>query len=328
MIRHNGRPVLRILLIEDSPDDELLVVRELEKAGYRVICKRVQTEAALQFALEGEAWDVIICDYVLPSFSADQALAIAQHSARHLPFLVVSGSVDEDTVMAMLRAGADDFISKDKLNRLPFAVQRDLRIAARGMEARLELERSYEATIEAWGKALEFRDHFTAGHTQRVTDMTMRLARRMDVSRDDLPNIHRGALLHDVGKMGIPDAVLLKPGYLSRDEEKIMQMHPQLAYDMLSPIPFLRAAINIPYCHHETWDGSGYPRGLAGKEIPFEARIFSVVDVYDALVSDRPYRKSWRQENAINYIQEQSGIRFDPAVVAGFVAMVEPDEHE
>ena len=182
-----------------------------------------------------------------------------------------------------------------------------------------DLTIAYDATLEGWAKALELRDTETKGHSVSVTDMTVRLARHIGIDSNMLVHIRRGALLHDIGKMGIPDSILLKPGPLSEDEWVLMKRHPQFAYDMLSSIEFLRPSLEIPYCHHEKWDGTGYPRGLSGIEIPLSARIFSVVDVYDALVSDRPYRRAMSSETAIQYITEQSGKHFDPEIVPIFL---------
>ncbi len=182
-----------------------------------------------------------------------------------------------------------------------------------------ELAIAYDATIEGWSRALDMRDRETEGHTQRVTEMTLNLARKMGLSEERMLLIKRGALLHDIGKMGVPDHILHKPEGLSQEEQAIMRQHPQLAYDMLEPIAYLRDALNIPYCHHEKWDGTGYPRGLAGTQIPLEARLFAIVDVWDAITTDRPYRKGWPRKKALKYIQEQSGKYFDPHLVEIFL---------
>jgi putative nucleotidyltransferase with HDIG domain len=181
-----------------------------------------------------------------------------------------------------------------------------------------ELEKAYQATLEGWVRALDMRDKETEGHTQRVTKLTERLARSMGVDGDELLHIRRGALLHDIGKMAIPDGILLKPGKLTDDERLLIQKHPVYAYEMLNPIDFLLPAIDIPYCHHEKWDGTGYPRGLSGEDIPFSARIFPVIDVWDALISDRPYRKGLPQDEVRQYIHADSGKHFDPRVVDAF----------
>jgi len=184
--------------------------------------------------------------------------------------------------------------------------------------ANLELKAAYDNTLEGWVRALDLRDKETEGHTQRVTDLTVRLAKSLGVPEADLVHVYRGALLHDIGKMAIPDAVLLKPGPLTPDERQIIERHPVYAYEFLSAIPYLRQALDIPYCHHEKWDGTGYPRGLKGEQIPLVARIFAVVDVWDALRSDRPYRKGWTDEKALQYIREQAGSHFDRKIVESF----------
>jgi HD-GYP domain-containing protein (c-di-GMP phosphodiesterase class II) len=185
----------------------------------------------------------------------------------------------------------------------------------------LELALAYEATIEGWSRAMDLRDEDTEGHTQRVTDKTMLLARTFGLLDEEILHLRRGALLHDIGKIGVPDNILLKQGPLTEQEWEIMHKHPQFAYQMLHPIQHLRPSIDIPYLHHEKWDGTGYPLGLKGEQIPLAARIFAIVDVYDALISDRPYRKAWTEEDALNYIREQSGKHFDPEVVDKFLQL-------
>ena len=187
-----------------------------------------------------------------------------------------------------------------------------------------ELTSAYDATIEGWSRALDLRDKETEGHTQRVTKLTMQLARQMEIPDDELIHIRRGALLHDIGKLGVPDHILLKAESLSEPELEIMKRHPIFAYALLLPIRYLKsAAIEIPHYHHERWDGTGYPRGLKGEEIPLAARIFAIVDVWDALTSDRPYRKSWSEEATLAYIREQAGKHFDPQVVDAFLSLME-----
>ena len=186
----------------------------------------------------------------------------------------------------------------------------------------LDLMLAYDSTLEGWSKALDMRDRDTEGHTRRVTEMTERLALAFRIKDAERVHIRRGAILHDIGKMGIPDSILLKEGPLSEEEWKIMRQHPDLAVDMLSSISYLRSALDIPHCHPEKWDGSGYPRGLRGEQIPIAARIFAVVDVFDALTSDRPYRRAWSLEDTLKYIRSEAGKHFDPKVVSVFMQVI------
>jgi putative nucleotidyltransferase with HDIG domain len=181
---------------------------------------------------------------------------------------------------------------------------------------------AYDKTIEGWSRALELRDRETQGHTLRVAEMTVELARRMQMPASELENIRRGALLHDIGKMGIPDSILLKPGPLDAAQRRAIEEHPNLAREMLRQIDFLFPAMDIPTLHHEKWDGTGYPNGLAGKYIPVSVRVFSVVDVWDSLTSDRPYRRAWPKLAALEYIAQNSGIAFDPEVVVVFLKYI------
>ena len=188
--------------------------------------------------------------------------------------------------------------------------------------AHADLQEAYDRTIEGWVKALDLRDRETEGHTQRVTEITVKLARKLNCTDDELVHIRRGALLHDMGKMGIPDEILQKPGPLTDDEWVVMRRHPQYAYQMLSPIKYLSQALIIPYYHHERWDGSGYPHKLKGKDIPLHARFFAVVDVWDALQSDRPYRKGLPSREIVEYLQKEAGRLFDPEIVDIFIPLI------
>ena len=185
-----------------------------------------------------------------------------------------------------------------------------------------ELTLAYNTTIEGWSRALDLRDRDTEGHTQRVTDGAIRLARRLGFSEAEIVHVRRGAILHDIGKMAIPDSILLKPGPLTPEEWEIIRQHPRYAYELLSPIPYLGAALDIPHYHHERWDGAGYPDNLKGDQIPLPARLFAVVDVYDALTSHRPYRPAWKPQAALNYIDSQKGKHFDPEVASEFLKLV------
>ena len=181
------------------------------------------------------------------------------------------------------------------------------------------LEQAYTATIEGWSRALDLRDKETEGHCRRVTEMTLRLADALGLPESQRDALRWGALLHDIGKMGIPDGILLKPGPLTDEEWQVMRLHPEYAFNLLSEVEFLRPALEIPYCHHERWDGTGYPKGLAGEEIPLAARLFALVDVWDALRSDRPYRAAWSVERVRKHIASLAGTHFDPSLVEVFL---------
>lgn len=325
MAQSNGKPPLKILLIEDNHDDVLLVVNWLRE-DWHPIWKRVENEAGLLLALD-ESWDIILCDIKMPRFSAERALAVSKEylmlkNASPIPFIAISGHVDELEAVKLLRNGARDFIGKDRMQRLPLAIKRELRHAGELLANSMKVSEAYDGVIEAWGTALELRDFHTRGHTERVTTLSLRLAISLNVPHDQFINLNRGALLHDIGKMGIPDAILLKRDYLTPEEMRIMKKHTTIAYEMLQKIPFLKEAAVVPLYHHEQWDGSGYPQGLKGNDIPFLARLFSVCDVYDALTSDRPYRKSWDKAQAIAHVLDNSEKAFDPAIVTAFVNMM------
>ncbi len=194
------------------------------------------------------------------------------------------------------------------------------------LNAHERLQEAYQRTIEGWVHALDLRDRETEGHTQRVTELTIKVAETLGFSKEELSHIRRGALLHDMGKMAIPDDILQKPGPLNETEWEKMRRHPMYAYEMLSPISYLLPALDIPFCHHERWNGSGYPRGLKGEEIPLVARLFAIVDVWDALRSDRPYRKKMPRPEVIKYLQEKSGHLFDPKLVDVFLAVIDNEQ--
>jgi len=495
-----GTP-LHVLIVEDSESDAGLVVRLLNKAGYEVDYKRVETAGEMRSALANQAWDVVISDYELPEFSGPAALNLFTTTGLDIPFIIVSGVVGEETAVTMMKLGAHDYLMKGKLSRLVPAVEREIRdaklrierrqseaqihrqlarltalrtidasinssfilqstldvileqtIAQLGVDAaiillfnpqtsnleyaasrgihtsalqktqlrlgqeyagraaleritlnipniiedggkfaqsllladevfiayygaplivkgqikgvleilhrkplhpddewlsfldtvagqaaiaidnvelfeglkrtNIELSLAYDTTLEGWSHALDLRDKETEGHTQRVVEMTLRFASEMGIGEDELVHIRRGALLHDVGKLGIPDSILLKPEPLTEDEWIVMRRHPVYAYEWLKPISYLNQALDIPYCHHEKWDGTGYPRGLKGEQIPLSGRIFAITDVWDALVNDRPYRLAWTEEKTVQYIREQSGKFFDPRIVQIFLDLL------
>jgi len=278
--------------------------------------------------------DVILLDVMMPGMTGFEVCQRIRSDPQiaEIPIIILTALDDRESLLNALKAGADDFISKPfdryelrarllgitRLNRY----QKLLQERAKLREANAQLLNAYEATIEGLSHALDLRDRETEGHSRRVTELTIKLAQALKMSDEEILHIRRGALLHDMGKIGIPDSILHKPDKLTEEEWSIMRKHPQFAYEMLSPIEYLRPALEIPYNHHEKWDGAGYPRGLKGEEIPVCARLFAVADVWDALTSDRPYRPAWSQEEARTYIREQSGRHFDPQVVDLFFNVI------
>ena len=279
--------------------------------------------------------DVILLDVMMPGMTGFEVCQRIRSDPQiaEIPIIILTALDDRESLLNALKAGADDFISKPfdryelrarllgitRLNRY----QKLLQERAKLREANAQLLNAYEATIEGLSHALDLRDRETEGHSRRVTEITVKLAQALNISEEEIIQIRRGALLHDIGKIGIPDSILHKPDTLTTEEWIIMRKHPQFAYDMLSPIEYLRSALAIPYSHHEKWDGTGYPRNLKSEEIPMSARLFAVADVWDALTSDRPYRAAWTEEQAKAYIREQSGKHFDPQVVDLFFKVVE-----
>jgi putative two-component system response regulator len=279
--------------------------------------------------------DVILLDVMMPGmtgYEVCQAIR-SEYEIAEIPIIMITALDDRESMMRGLQAGADDFISKPfdrfelrtrllgitRLNRYRKLVDKRASLE----EAHKKLLEAYEATIEGWSRAMDLRDKETEGHTQRVTKMTVDLSRAMGMNEEQLVHARRGALLHDMGKLGIPDNILLKPDTLTKEEWGVMRMHPQYAHEMLEKIEYLNPALDIPYCHHEKWDGSGYPRGLKEEEIPLVARVFALVDVWDALTSDRPYRSAWPEEKVLAHIREQSGKHFDPKVVEMFLKLTQ-----
>jgi putative nucleotidyltransferase with HDIG domain len=249
---------------------------------------------ALVYLAFSAIW-ILLSDAVLAALVPDPATAAELQSVKGLAFVVASSVV-------------------------VFVVSH--RYLDRAGRAAAELGRAYDDTLAGWAAALDLRDRSTAQHTARVTDLTCRLAARFGFCDEALEDVRRGATLHDIGKMGVPDEILRKPSGLTAQEWQQMRRHPELAVEMLHGIDYLRGALPIPECHHEKWDGSGYPRGLAGDAIPLEARLFAVVDVYDAVTSERPYRDPMPQDEALDLIRHGSGTHFDPQVVPVFLEMV------
>lgn len=328
--------MLKALFIEDSTEDAELLERELEQSGFDVDTLRVDRPEALREALATQSWDLILADHSGPHIDSTKALAIVREHDADVPFIIVSGTISEDVAIEAMKAGASDFLSKGRLAKLAPVVERELRQAeerrtrrrleAEGREreqrAALELALAYDATLEGWARALELRDSETEGHSRRVAALTDQLALALGVPDEARVHMHRGALLHDIGKMAVPDGILLKPGSLNEREWDILRQHPTHAVDLLSPIEYLRPALDIPKFHHERWDGSGYPYGLAGEDIPLAARIFAVADVWDALAHARPYRRAWSETEVMRHLESLAGSHLDPRVVDVFLTLV------
>ena len=322
-----------ILIVDDEPAGRHTLESILEGQGYRL-----EMAGNGQEALEKAAKlfpDVILLDVMMPGIDGFEVCRRIRNNPplAEIPIIMLTALDDKQSLLDGLESGADDYITKPydrfelrarllgitRLNRY----RKLLDDRANIDEAHIQLLSAYDATIEGWSRAMDLRDKETEGHTQRVTALTEKLARLAGMGAVDLLNMRRGSLLHDIGKMGVPDSILHKPDKLTDEEWVVMRQHPQHAYDMIQPIEYLRPALDIPYCHHEKWDGSGYPRGLKSEEIPLSARIFAINDVWDAVTSDRPYRLAWDKQKALDYIREQNGRHFDPYVVGLFYKMID-----
>jgi putative two-component system response regulator len=322
-----------ILIVDDEEAGRQTLESILEGEGYQLVIAE-NGQQAIEMAKA--TWpDVILLDVMMPGMTGFQVCERIRNdpSIAEIPIILLTALDDRDSLLTGLKAGADDFITKPfdrfelrarligitRLNRYHKLAEERQKLR----HVHAELMEAYEETIAGWSRAMDLRDHETEGHSQRVTDLTLKMAKMFGMSDDELVQVRRGALLHDMGKLGIPDAILQKQDKLNEEELQTMRKHPQFAYDLLNPIEYLRGALAIPFCHHEKWDGTGYPRGLKGDEIPVAARLFSVVDVWDALTSDRSYRAAWKKEEALKYIREQSGKHFDPQVVDLFFKVIE-----
>ena len=322
-----------VLIVDDEYIGRETLQSVLEGEGYEL----EMAENGLQAIEKAKKLlpDVILLDVMMPGMTGFEVCQRIRNDPQiaEIPIIILTALDDRESLLNALKAGADDFISKPfdryelrarlmgitRLNRYQKLIQERAKLR----EANTRLLAAYEATIEGWSHALDLRDRETEGHSRRVTQLTIKLAQMLGMSDEEIMHIRRGALLHDMGKIGVPDSILHKPAALTDEEWIIMRKHPQFVYDMLSSVEYLRPALYIPYCHHEKWDGTGYPRGLKGEHIPLAARLFAVADVWDALTSDRPYRPAWPQEEALIFIREQSGSHFDPQVVDLFFRVIE-----
>ena len=321
-----------VLIVDDEYSGRETLQSVLEGEGYELI----MAENGMQAIEKAKMYqpDVILLDVMMPGMTGFEVCERIRSDPQvaEIPIIILTALDDRDSLLTGLKSGADDFISKPfdrfelrarligitRLNRFHKLVDEREKL----QQAHQHLLDAYDATIAGWSHAMDLRDRETEGHSQRVTELTLKLAKAFGFEDEELTHIRHGALLHDMGKLGIPDSVLQKPDQLTNEEWVVMRKHPQLAYEMLYPIEYLRPALDIPYSHHEKWDGTGYPRGLKGEEIPLAARIFAIVDVWDAITSDRPYRPAFTIEEALNHIREQSGKHFDPRVVDVFFKLV------
>ena len=287
--------------------------------------------------LLGRHWTSMVATEELPKVETEFATRVHGVASRYetslvcanggrVPLLISAKPVFEGNEFKGVLSVFTDITERKRAERALAQLNEELE--QRVDERTKELALAYDSTLEGWARALELRDHGTEGHSRRVTDLTVRLAEAVGVSGEDLENVRRGAILHDIGKIGVPDQILLKPGPLTEDEWKTMRQHPVHARAMLMSIGFLRSALDIPYCHHEKWDGTGYPRGLNGMEIPLAARVFAIVDVWDALLSGRPYRAPMSVPEAIQVITQGAGTHFQPELVEVFIEILDEDDTE
>jgi putative two-component system response regulator len=321
-----------ILIVDDEYSGRETLQSILEGEGYNLVMAENGPQAITQ--AKSILPDVILLDVMMPGMTGFEVCEKIRNDPQvaEIPIIILTALDDRDSLLRGLKAGADDFISKPfdrfelrarligitRLNRYQKLLQERENLRA----ANRRLMDAYEATIEGWSHAMDLRDRETEGHSRRVTELSVKLAEAIGMSQEEILHMRHGALLHDMGKIGIPDSILHKPAGLTEEEWAIMRQHPKFAFEMLNSIDYLREALEIPYFHHEKWDGTGYPQGLKNEQIPVAARIFAVADVWDALTSDRPYRPAWSREEAMMYIHEQSGKHFDPQMVEIFFKVI------
>ena len=333
----------RILIVDDEAAVCALLGERLGPAGFD--CQTSSSgEDALEL-LDSQTFDAIISDLNMPGISGLELLESARKKHPLSAFLMVTGVNDLSVAIQAMKQGADDYLVKPfQFDVVLASVRRALETKDRAQQlenyrhhleemveqrtrqyqaAMKRIELTYDETLEALGDALDLRDNETAGHSQRVSCYCMEIAKAMGVEPERLKHIERGSRLHDIGKIGIPDAILLKPGKLTPDEKQIMETHARIGYNLVSRIAFLAPAAEIVLTHQERFDGTGYPQGLLGDEIPLGARIFAVADTLDAMTSDRPYRRALPLAAAQEEIKRESGRQFDPEVVKVFFTLPE-----
>ena len=337
------RPVIRVLAVDDEPAASKLIAILLRPPAF--YCTTAPNGEAALRALQLERFDAVISDLQMPGISGLELLNNVRRSYPNVAFLVTTGVDDVDIGVQAMRSGADDYLVKPLRETVLFAsleralhkrhLERQVENYRQHLEemvtertgqlrdALQQIERSYEDTLQALGAAIDLRDNETAGHSHRVCRYSLEIARVMGWSEAQLGSLARGAYLHDIGKLGIPDGILLKPGPLTAVERTLMQRHVQIGFDLVKDIAFLSDASEIVLTHHERYNGGGYPRGLRGDEILPSVRIFAVADSFDAITSDRPYRRASSFEEGRETIRQRSGTLFDPQVVSIFLSIPE-----
>ena len=335
----NSSGAIKVLAVEDNPQALKLLTVMLNAPTFRCITASSGEEALV--ALQREPFDAVVSDLRMPGMGGMELIAEARRVHPHVAFLVTTGVDDVEVGVQAMRLGADDYLVKPLLESAVLAsleralhrkqLEQEVENYREHLEemvvqrtgqlqrALLQIERSYEDTLQALAAAIDLRDHETAGHSQRVCRYSLEIARAVGLPDTLMKNLARGAFLHDIGKLGIPDGILLKPGPLAPEERKIMQQHVQIGFELIKDIPFLADAAEIVLCHHERFDGSGYPHGLKGERIPVGARVFALADTLDAITSHRPYRSASSFETAQEAIRREAGRQFDPQLTSVFL---------
>jgi putative nucleotidyltransferase with HDIG domain len=336
-------PVVRVLAVDDEPAVRKLMTLIFRPPNFN--CTAVDSGALALEALRVQQFDVVISDLIMPGLNGMELLCQVRRRYPQLPFLVTTGVDDVEVGVRAMRSGADDYLVKPLVESAVLASV-DASLRKRFLEQELEnyrqrlesmvdartaqlqaalqtIERSYEDALQALGAAIDLRDNETGGHSRRVCQYSLEIARALSWSEPQMRSLARGAYLHDIGKLGIPDAILLKPGALTAEERELMQRHVQIGFQIVMDIPFLSDAAEIILAHHERYDGTGYPRGLKAEKIVLSARIFAVADTLDAITSDRPYRRASAFSAARETIRGHSGSQFDPEVIAVFLGIPE-----
>lgn len=320
---------LRALIIDDSEDDALLLARELKRGGYEITFERVDTAEAMRAALSKQGWDIVFCDYAMPHFSTFAALELLKATGMDVPFIIVSGAIGEETAVAMMKAGAHDYVMKGKLSRLVPAVERELReamVRRERQKIQQQLKHSFIDLAQTVSRAMACRDPYTAGHEERVADLSLLIGKKLGLDENRLEGLYIGGLLHDIGKIAIPESILSKPGELNEEEWNLVRTHAKRGYEILQDTNLPWPVADMAVHHHERLDGSGYPHGISGDELSMEVRILSVCDVVEAMSSHRPYRPAKSKVDVLAEISDGRGTKYDANVVDIMLQIIENNE--